>query len=603
MRIRGYLNKDPNYELLPSGGNLLSGLKKINIFVGANNSGKSRFLRQLFKGTPDDFVFFENVNKELGEIFNELEPKFRQLFYMKDLKALADSGTGDYVHRFNDFFEKIINKASRSNGQGNIWDLDVALAIRNQMMHRGIHNKREGGFNQNILHVYIPILRGLRHPVQVVSDQAEKSDVFSSRTISDYKLDNVLNEKNAVFSGLTMYGELKRMLLGSKEGRQFVRDFEGFISSSFFEGKDITLIPDLDTDNVKMNIDDGEADRATFDLGDGIQSILISTFKIYQHQKESLVLFIEEPELMMHPAMQRILVETFINKFPNLQVFLTTHSNHFLDLTYDYPDDVAIFSFRESEREKFIIENVTDNTKILDLLGVRNSSVFLSNCVIWAEGVTDRMILRKILELDHSFDYKEDFHYAFAEYGGSNLKNFNFVQSDNKEKVSISAISKKNYVIADNDAEKSGKRFERRQNIKMVLGEDQVFDEHIEIENLIPYSVWILAIEKLLKDHPEKEIRLKRPLKDAESKFNALLETKKIGTLLRKFVVEMKEDKLPKYFGSDDVQCLGSPKKQIAEYILVAIDELELTLADFPPIAKSLIGSLGKFVAEVNDKK
>ena len=65
-----------------------------------------------------------------------------------------------------------------------------------------------------------------------------------------------------------------------------------------------------------------------------------------------------------------------------------------------------------------------DNVKILDLLGVRNSSVFLSNCVIWTEGVTDRMLLRKLLELFTDFSYLEDRHYSFAEYGGSNLENF-----------------------------------------------------------------------------------------------------------------------------------------------------------------------------------
>lgn len=50
MRAKEYKNKDSNYNLVESDG-YLPNLKKINIFVGANNSGKSRFLRQVFKDT------------------------------------------------------------------------------------------------------------------------------------------------------------------------------------------------------------------------------------------------------------------------------------------------------------------------------------------------------------------------------------------------------------------------------------------------------------------------------------------------------------------------------------------------------------------------
>jgi predicted ATP-dependent endonuclease of OLD family len=127
----------------------------------------------------------------------------------------------------------------------------------------------------------------------------------------------------------------------------------------------------------------------------------------------------------MHPSIQRILIDTLV-KFPNLQVFLTTHSNHFLDLSYDYPSDIGIFSFEKiDEDDEFYIKNITDNSSIIDLLGVRSSSVFLANSVIWTEGVTDRMLIRKLLELAE-FNFKEDYHYALSEYGGNNLDNFNY---------------------------------------------------------------------------------------------------------------------------------------------------------------------------------
>ena len=137
--------------------------------------------------------------------------------------------------------------------------------------------------------------------------------------------------------------EIKKMLLGSHGERVQVHEFETFLSNNFWQGKPITLIPDYESDALKVHIKNtgSDEDREIHNVGDGIQSIIINTFPLFQYgvhvradnkDGKPLVLFIEEPEMMMHPSMQRVLVETFMQKndFPNLQVYLTTHSNHFL---------------------------------------------------------------------------------------------------------------------------------------------------------------------------------------------------------------------------------------------------------------------------------
>lgn len=606
MRAKEYKNKDSNYNIVGSS-EYLSSLKKINIFVGANNSGKSRFLRQVFRGTPDDFVFFDDVNKELTEIFEILHPILGDLFYMSNLKSLISLRTGDYVQRFNDFYKTIEAVKRQSSGAtpsggGTIWDFDVASNIKTQMQRLGIYREfttESSGINRR--HIYIPILRGLRH-LDLVGDKDRKDDVYKKRTCADYGLNAEENKHGDVFSGLPIYLEIKKMLLGSREDRTLVREFEKFLSAAFFDGKNVTLIPDHDTDTLKINIDDAPIDREIFNVGDGIQSIIISTFQAFKYQNEDVVLCIEEPEMTMHPSAQRVLIETLTAKFPKLQVFLTTHSNHFLDLSYDYPNDVAIFSFQETGVGKFTVKNVGVNVKILDLLGIRNSSVFLSNCVIWTEGVTDRMFLRKLLELTN-FGYKEDYHYAFAEYGGSNLENFDFVNSKNGDtKVNIASMSRVNYLVADNDNIESpeNKKYIRRQEIKKFLGEDNFFDSHVEIENLIPFKVWVNVIQKILADYPNKKIKFKDNYAAKEVKFNAALENKKIGTVLKTYLLDKTEDGL-RYFSSDDVQCLGLDKKEIMGYVTKAVEELALSLADFSITAQNLVTSLGKFVENANN--
>ena len=86
------------------------------------------------------------------------------------------------------------------------------------------------------------------------------------------------------------------------------------------------------------------------------------------------------------------------------------------------------------------------NTDLLDSLGVRNSSVFLSNCTIWVEGITDRKYIKKYLDLYLKEKgllnrYQENLHYSFLEYAGSNIEHFSFSEEGNAEKMKSQAIS------------------------------------------------------------------------------------------------------------------------------------------------------------------
>jgi predicted ATP-dependent endonuclease of OLD family len=608
MFIKEFRLRDQSYNF-DNGAEYLSGFRKLNIFVGANNSGKSRFIRQIFKANQDEIVYSsiaKKIHDPLRKIYKALEPRFQNIFFMKDLKTLSEMRTGDYVTAFNVFFEKIEGQKNRMNSIGNISDFDVALAIKNEMLQRGLYKRVATKDALNYSPFYIPILRGARHL------DNSRTDYYLSATNKDYKFEYTDANLKKIFSGLSLYEEIKKMLLGSKEQRKFVREFEVFLSKSFFSNREVTLIPDHDESVLKINLGDG-LDREIFNVGDGIQSIIIITFLVFKHQNQNVVLFIEEPELMMHPSVQRVLIETLIAKFGKLQIFLTTHSNHFLDLTYDYPDEVAIYSFEKSDGakgasgdESFVIKSVTNNVVILDILGIRNSSVFLTNSVIWTEGVTDRMLVRKLLELSNKkstfkFD-KEDYHYTFAEYGGSNLENFDFLGTETSKRVKVPSVSKTNFLIADNDGiqEKGNPKYVRRKNIEKILGKKNFFDDHIEIENLVPYEIWKTAIVKLLADHEDKSIQLKGERSDRTAdEFNSRLGTDKIGDLLKEFLIE-KKSRAPKYFLRSDVMCLGEDKKTIMEYVINSIDELGSTLSDFPKSARSLVKVLKKFIVRAN---
>ena len=254
---------------------------------------------------------------------------------------------------------------------------------------------------------------------------------------------------------------------------------------------------------LKVKIGD-EKEKKIYNLGDGIQSIIIMTLPLYLHKdeignNENTLVFIEEPEHLLHPGLQRKLIDTFNDKrFNNFQFFITTHSNHFLDVTLDY-DSVSIFSLRkklddndnDEKTPNFLIEDVSyGDTSTLEQLGVRNSSVFLSNCTIWIEGVTDRKYIKKYFDIyqkhlkkkakkylrehsDEKFDFiefREDYHYSYVEYSGNNITHWSFLDDetelDNVAKINVERLCGKVCLIADRDNLKVEKGEEKPQKVE-----------------------------------------------------------------------------------------------------------------------------------------
>lgn len=234
-----------------------------------------------------------------------------------------------------------------------------------------------------------------------------------------------------------------------------------------------------------------------YDLGDGIQNLIIMTFKVFT-ESESCLFFIEEPDLFMHPGMQRIFIEFLISAKKH-QFFLTTHSNHILDMSLDHKG-ISIFHFNKSTDQgttSFRVENVSnDKKRLLKDLGVLNSSVFLSNSTIWLEGITDRLyimsFMKKYLEYlksknDENFikfsSYKEDLHYSFVEYQGSTLTHWAFSDGENSDKIRADFVCANAFLLADGDIARKGNR---ANELKQSLGERFFLLPVKEIENTLP---------------------------------------------------------------------------------------------------------------------
>ena len=302
--------------------------------------------------------------------------------------------------------------------------------MNNQLIACGIKNVI-GGL-QDVKRWYVPILRGMRPPLIMASQGEEhgrNKDLYEERTRHDYFKDvtgfKSFIDRCLIFTGLSLFSSLrKRLLARTQAERKTVRDYECFLSDHFFPGQNVTLIPVEEGNNDVVHIRIGDKDeRPIYDLGDGMQSLIICTYPIITETEKGSLFFLEEPDLCMHPSLQRTFLEvlkTYHRKMGH-QFFITTHSNHLLDLLEDN-ELVSIFSFSEiadrapaptgpsqadsgsnpqqsKPKPSFRIRpSDLDDRKTLLELGVRPSATYLANATIWVEGVSDCAYLRAYME-------------------------------------------------------------------------------------------------------------------------------------------------------------------------------------------------------------
>lgn len=502
----------------------LDGLSKVNILIGPNNSGKSHFARTVYSTEDFDFRHDKVPLQLLNRLIEDLSQKIQSYFERHQIIEFGNiKNVREYIRPVpflsatSDLELDVLNKvhtlrdqpSTMAGGQGLSFEEIRAELTRYATdflselpkIPRTEDLRRD---HLRIQRIYIPLLRGLRGFGSINDDQ------YFNRTVKDYFENKSEKFRSTIYTGLNLYAEVTKLLLGPKKDRDRIRDFEGFLSNNFFFEKDVSLIPRQNEDVLHVRI--GSQELPIHQLGDGIQSVICLTYPLFFNRGSNALFIIEEPEHGLHPGLQRIFLETILKPdFDSFQYFLTTHSNHFLDLTLDV-DKISIFTFRRednAEEPSFTIENVSnDDKRTLDLLGVRNSSVFLTNCTIWVEGITDRMYLKKYLDLYQStqaVEFKEDVHFSFVEYGGSNVTHWSFLDEENqKSGIDVEKLCGKLLLVTDRDSNKNN----RHQKLKLALNERFCCLESREIENVLHPSI----IEKVILSY-EKRIDGQEPPK------------------------------------------------------------------------------------------
>ena len=345
----------------------LDGLAPITIFVGANNSGKSRLMREFFileqpsmtkleHGLPratmeqiqesDAAIIERSIQSRLYELNGRIaKPRPKN-------DRILESDLLQINHNLHSFV--LLMQKNPSRKQKRIIDLLKECGIE-KAIPTFQSRKRS----------YVPILRGMRPPLISASQYLEnpnEKDPYEQRTLHDYFKPGKVprgfceeqNSNHFIFSGLGLYSDLRRRLLApTQTERDTVRAYQDFLAKHFFPGQNVTMVPaeypmasgKNDVVHIKIGTND---DYPIHQLGDGMQSLIICTYPIVTETEPGSLFFLEEPDLCMHPSLQRTFLEVLKEYHRKMghQFIITTHSNHLLDLMEDN-ELVSIFGFSE----------------------------------------------------------------------------------------------------------------------------------------------------------------------------------------------------------------------------------------------------------------
>lgn len=525
----------------------LDAVNDINILIGSNNSGKSLFMRKLMASHT-----YTYVNRLQFNLANELVKSFRA--------SSSYSGQDVELFEVNEDLPRVITSRQNRRPFNNNPD------IINGILH-----------NEEPKVIFIPVLRSAHSLYDDVSPRdipyvlgndrykfnKREDDIFLNTIRHNYE--ELQSDKIEIFTGLDLYKEILNSRNSDRNTRLKFQNFEDFVGENFFNGQKVDIVANFDkreslsgkntNEQITLSFEKEKGTYKLHDLGDGIQALIILLFKVFMAE-DGTYIFVDEPEINLHPGMQRIFLEQITSneflKRKKLKYFISTHSNHLIDLTLDLTN-VSIYSFAptitEDGDKHLIIKNVNagDNS-ILKNIGVNNSGVFMANCSIWVEGISDRNYIKAFLRSYckfHTKPYpKEDIDYTFFEYAGSNIDHYFFDHNVDDEhsregiakNIKALSLSNRIFLLADSDDAQVGSakhaRLAKLMNAESDSFIPRILDKYREIENLFPKEVW----SRILIRFCNKDVIRNLGQNNVEDKINDVLKGVNMNAFRKKYI-------------------------------------------------------------------
>lgn len=451
---------------------IIGPLKKVNLIIGQNNAGKSNIIRFL----KHQYAYFVNRTrnqrsygtqpevpfKDVDRHISQIRANHRIAFpvFKEDLADyLAKKIPNDNHAHIRPLAERILHseaflkngviwftyKSSTHNGQFELEfeeeKLIKVLSANEWSMLWNVLTSRQGGGLKE--HWFPETIRSLSYipeklPNVEVIPAIRKIGLAGSEA-QDYSGEGIIERLAKIQNPSLVDQESKEKFLAINKFVQEVLE----TASAKIEipyGRDMILVH-MDGKTLPLE-----------SLGTGVHEVII--LAAAATLLENTILCMEEPELHLHPLLQRKLIKYLSERTQN-QYFFTTHSAHLLDAV-----DAEIFHVTQDCGVSKVdaISSTKQKSNVCNDLGYKASDILQANCIIWVEGPSDRLYLNFWLK-EKNPKFIEGIHYSVMFYGGRLCSHLTALDDDEVKEtiedfVSVRNLNRNSVILFDSDKDR-----------------------------------------------------------------------------------------------------------------------------------------------------